>query len=95
MSRYPDLRFGKFLFFAQFCIKFWESYQIWGKLAQEQKVTDKTNWGWKTVLIELSLLIGLSLVKPVLATMSQRAYYSSPGADCKNLLLMSKTWVTM
>ena len=24
--------------------------------------------------------------KHVLATMSQRAYYSSPGVDCKNLL---------
>ena len=36
--------------------------------------------------------------KPLLATISQRAYYSSPGVDCKSScerLLLSKTFVTM
>ena len=32
--------------------------------------------------------------KHVLATMSQRAYYSSPGVDSKILLLLSKPCVT-
>ena len=39
---------------------FWESYQVWGKLAQEQKVTaKKQNSGWKTTPLP-SVLIGLS-----------------------------------
>ena len=30
-------------------LNFRKSYQIWGKLAQEQKVTGKQQiWGWKT-----------------------------------------------
>ena len=30
-------------------LNFRKSYQIWGKLAQEQKrYRQKTNWGWKT-----------------------------------------------
>ena len=37
MLRDPGLKFVKFLFFDQFCIKFRKSYQIWGKLAQQRK----------------------------------------------------------
>ena len=41
MSRDSGFKFRKLLFFAQFYINFRKSYQIWGKLAQEQKVTGK------------------------------------------------------
>ena len=52
MSRDPGFKFRKFLFFVLFCINFWKSNQICGKLAQEQKsYRQKTNWGWKTTQV--------------------------------------------
>ena len=47
-----------FYFSPNFILNFRKSYQIWGKLAQEQKVTGKNSWGWKTHT-PLSVLIGL------------------------------------
>ena len=49
----------KFYFSPNSVLNFWKSYQIWGKLTQEQlSYKQKTNWGLKTpppppVLIEL------------------------------------------
>ena len=38
-----------FYFSPDSVLNFRKSYQIWGKLAQEQKsYRQKTNWGWKT-----------------------------------------------
>ena len=38
-----------FYFSPNFVLNFRESYQIWEKLAQEQKsYRQKTNWGWNT-----------------------------------------------
>ena len=38
-----------FYFSLNSVLNFRKSYQIWGKLAQEQKsYRQKTNWGWKT-----------------------------------------------
>ena len=37
MLRDPDLRFRKFLLLPNSVLNFGKSYQIWGKLAQEQK----------------------------------------------------------
>ena len=40
-------------------LNFRESYQIWGKLAEEQKrYRQKTNWGWKN---HSPVLIGIIL----------------------------------
>ena len=48
-SRDPAFKFRKFLFLPNSILNFRESYQIWEKLAQEQKsYRQKTNWGWKT-----------------------------------------------
>ena len=39
----------KFYFSLNFVLNFKKSYQLWGKLAQEQKVTGKKQTGgWKT-----------------------------------------------
>ena len=37
MSRDLGFKFQKFLFFTKLIFNFRKSYQIWGKLAQEQK----------------------------------------------------------
>ena len=37
MSRDPGLKFRIFSFSPNFVLNFWKNYQIWGKLAQEQK----------------------------------------------------------
>ena len=45
----PASNSKNFNFSPNSILNFRKSYQIWGKLAQEQKVTGKkTNWGWKT-----------------------------------------------
>ena len=49
MSRDPGLKFQNFYFSPNSLLNFEKSYQIWGKLAQEQKrYIQKTNWDWKT-----------------------------------------------
>ena len=49
MSRDPGLKFRNFYFSPNFVLNFRKSYQIWEKLAQEQKVTGKKQiGGWKT-----------------------------------------------
>ena len=46
MSRDPGLRFQKFLFFSQFCVKFWEKLpNFWGNRPKNKKVTDKNKLG--------------------------------------------------
>ena len=41
--------FENFYFLPNYVLNFRKSYQIWGKLAQEQKVTSKNKFGgWKT-----------------------------------------------
>ena len=50
MSRDPGFKFQKFIFSSNFVLNFRKSYQIWRKLAQEQKTyRQKTNWGACTV----------------------------------------------
>ena len=39
--------FRKFLFLPNSILNFRKSYQIWKKLAQEQKRYRQKNWGWK------------------------------------------------
>ena len=58
MSRDPGLKFQKFFFFAHVYIKFQESYQICGKLAQEQNVTGKKQIGGGNPPPPPSVLIG-------------------------------------
>ena len=41
MSRDPGFKFGKFYFSLNSILNFRKSYQIWGKLDQEQKGTGK------------------------------------------------------
>ena len=49
MSRGPGCKFRNFYFSPNSTLNFRKNYQIWGKLAQEQKVTGKKqNLGWKT-----------------------------------------------
>ena len=47
-----------FHFSPNFVLNFRKSYQIWGKLAKEQKVTGKKQLGWKTPPPQV--LIGLN-----------------------------------
>ena len=58
MSRDPGLRFRKFLFFAQFCIKFWEKLPNLGEIGQRTRKLQTINklGGWKTPAV----LIGLT-----------------------------------
>ena len=50
MSRDPGLKFQKFLFLPNSVLNFRKSYQIWGKLIQEQKrYRQKTNWGVENI----------------------------------------------
>ena len=61
MSRDPGLKFRNFYFSPNFVLNFRKSYQIWEKLAQEQKVTGKKQiGGWKTP--PPPVLIGLILI---------------------------------
>ena len=49
MSHDPGFNFRKLLYFAYFCIKFFEKLPNCGELAKEQKVTGiKQNSAWKT-----------------------------------------------
>ena len=49
MPRDPGFEFQKFLFSPNSILNFRKSYQIWGKLAQEQKsYRQKPNWGGGT-----------------------------------------------
>ena len=46
MSRDPGVKFQKLLFLPDSILNFRKSYQIWGELAQEQKIyKQKTSWG--------------------------------------------------
>ena len=45
MSRDAGFKFRKFYFSPNSILNFRKSYQIWGKLAQEQKVTGKKQIG--------------------------------------------------
>ena len=52
--------FESFYFLPNFISNFRNSYQIWGKSAQERKVTvKKQNSGWKTPPPPTTVLIGL------------------------------------
>ena len=60
MSHDPGYKFRKFYFSPNSILNFRKTYQIWGKLAEEQKVTHKKqNSEWKTppVLTGLRLVI--------------------------------------
>ena len=48
--------FENFYFSPNSILNFWENYQIWGKLAQEQKVTGK-----KQIGVDPPVLKGLTL----------------------------------
>ena len=62
MSRDPGFKFRKFLFSPNFVLNLIrKSYQIWEKLAQEQKsYRQKTHWGGGVENIPLPVLIGLN-----------------------------------
>ena len=45
ITRDPAFKFRKVLFLPNSILNFRESYQIWGKLAQEQTVTGKKQIG--------------------------------------------------
>ena len=45
-------------------LQFRKSYQIWGKLAQEQKsYRQKTNWEWKTAPLPRAYRVKLLIIK--------------------------------
>ena len=51
--------FENFYFSPNFILTFRKCYQIWGKLAQQQKsYRQKTNWGCKTSLVLIGLKLG-------------------------------------